>query len=83
MKKIQESKIVGYETVNGEKVPVINPEVHMEVKNIKTGIEYESELHADNDVADPNTPTLVGDIQKNVLLKVVKLPDVFGKNEDE
>ena len=34
MKKIQESKIVGYETVNGEKVPVINPEVHMEVKNI-------------------------------------------------
>jgi len=83
MKKIQEGKIVGYETINGEQVPIINPEVHMEVKNIKTGIEYDSELHANNDIADPNTSTVEEDIQKNVLLKVVKLPDVFGKNEDE
>ena len=36
MKKVQESKIVGYETINGEQVPIINPEVHMEVKNLKT-----------------------------------------------
>jgi hypothetical protein len=82
MKKVKDSEVVGYEIVNGEKVPIIHPEVHMEVLNTKTGVEYNSELDADNDVADPKTDTTINDIKKDVLIKVVKLPDVFGKNEE-
>tara|TARA_R100001480_G_scaffold108444_1_gene110173 strand:+ start:390 stop:641 length:252 start_codon:yes stop_codon:yes gene_type:complete len=83
MKKVKDSEVVGYETINGEQVPIIHPEVHMEVLNIKTGVEYDSELDADKDVADPNTEITIDDIKKDVLVKVVKLPDVFGKNEKE
>ena len=82
MKKVKDSEVVGYEMVNGEKVPIIHPEVHMEVVNTKTGVEYDSELDADNDVADPNTETTINDIKKDVLVKVVKLPEFFGTNEN-
>jgi len=82
MKKVKDSEVVGYETVNGEKIPIIHPEVHMEIVNTKTGKEYDSELDADNDVADPNTETKVDDIRKDVLVKVVKLPEFFGSVEE-
>lgn len=82
MKKVKDSEVVGYETVNGEKVPIIHPEVHMEIVNTKTGKEYDSELDADNDVADPNTETKADDIRKDVLVKVVKLPEFFGSVEE-
>lgn len=82
MKKVKDSEVVGHEMVNGQKVPIIHPEVHMEIVNIKTGVEYDSELDADNDVADPNTETTINDIKKDVLVKVVKLPEFFGTNEN-
>ena len=41
-KKVQESKEIGKEIVNGQEVAVLQPEVHREVKNKKTGVE---ELH--------------------------------------
>ena len=37
MKKVQESKIIGYQTVHGQQVPVYQPEVHTEVKHKVTG----------------------------------------------
>ena len=39
MKKVQESKIIGYQTVHGQQVPVYQPEVHTEVKHKVTGKE--------------------------------------------
>ena len=40
-KKIQESKEIGTEIVNGQEVAILQPEVHREVKNKKTGKYYE------------------------------------------
>ncbi len=41
-KKIQESKEIGTEIVNGQEVAILQPEVHREVKNKKTGVDYDS-----------------------------------------
>ena len=42
-KKVQDSKQVGVQNINGEDVPILTPEVHREVKNKKTGADYSSE----------------------------------------
>ena len=55
----------------------------MEVKNKKTGVDYDSEDHAQQDVDDPSTATTIDDVEKNIEIKVVKLPDVFGKTKDD
>ena len=45
-KKVQESKQVGTYTAEGQEIPIIQPEVHVEIKNKKTGDDYDSEDHA-------------------------------------
>ena len=82
-KKVQESKEIGKQLIDGQEIPIIQPEVHLEVKNKKTGTDYESEEHAQQDVDNPSTDTTTDDIEKNIEIKVVKLPDVFGKTKDD
>ena len=82
-KKVQESKQVGTYTAEGQEIPIIQPEVHVEIKNKKTGDDYDSEDHAKADVDNPETDTVESDIEKSVEIKVVKLPDVFGKTKDD
>ena len=53
------------------------------VKNKKTGSDYDSDDHAKADVDNPETDTTEADIEKSVEIKVVKLPDVFGKTKDD
>jgi len=82
-KKVQESKQVGSYTAEGKELPIIQPEVHVEIKNKRTGEDYDSEDHAQQDVDNPETETTFTDVEKNVEIKVVKLPDVFGKTKDD
>ena len=82
-KKVQESKQVGSYMAEGKELPIIQPEVHVEIKNKKTGEDYESSDHAQQDVDNPETETTSTDVEKNVEIKVVKLPDVFGKTKDD
>jgi fructose-bisphosphate aldolase class 1 len=82
-KKVQESKEIGKQVIEGQEVPIIQPEVHIEVKNKKTGVDYESEDEAKLDIANPNTATTSDDVETNVQIKVTKLPDVFGKTKDD
>ena len=81
-KKVQDSKQVGVQNINGEDVPILTPEVHREVKNKKTGADYSSEEEAKLDVANKNTDTTEDDIETNIMIKVTKLPDVFGKTKN-
>jgi len=82
-KKIQESKQIGTQIVEGQEIAIIHPEVHREVKNKNTGLDYDSEEAAQLDVSDPNTATTADDIETNVQVKVVKLPDVFGQTKND
>jgi hypothetical protein len=67
----------------GQEIPIIQPEVHVEIKNKKTGNDYDSEDHAKADVDNPSTDTTEDDIEQNVEIKVVKLPDVFGQTKND
>ena len=82
-KKVQESKEIGKQVIEGQEMPIIQPEVHVEVKNKKTGTDYNSEEEAKLDIANPNTATTSDDVETNVQIKVTKLPDVFGKTKDD
>jgi len=81
-KKVQDSKEIGKQVIEGQEIPIIQPEVHVEVKNKSTGADYESEDEAKLDVANPNTATTSDDVETNVQIKVTKLPDVFGKTKN-
>ena len=81
-KKVQDSKEIGKQVIEGQEIPIIQPEVHDEVKNKNTGADYESEDEAKLDVANPNTATTSDDVETNVQIKVTKLPDVFGKTKN-
>ena len=82
-KKVQGSKEIGKQVIEGQEIPIIQPEVHVEVKNKKTGTDYNSEEEAKLDIANPNTDTTSDDVETNVQIKVTKLPDVFGKTKDD
>ena len=48
------------------------------IKHAKTGKVYTSEEEAKSDVNDPATDTTENDIERDVAIKVNKLPDIFG-----
>lgn len=78
-KKVQEPKQIGVQMVNGKEVPILQPEVFIEVKNKLTGKEYESPEDAKKDIADPSTETKEDHIEQNVQIKVQQLPDFKGE----
>jgi hypothetical protein len=42
------------------------------ITNVKTGETYASDVHAAEDVANPETETSAGDIKRDVVLNVLK-----------
>jgi len=64
--------------VAGTKVPKIDVETETTIKHAKTGKVYASENEAVEDVQNPATDTTEEDIQKDVAIKVNKMPDIFG-----
>ena len=83
MSFIETEASVRYETVNGKKVMIITPKSEVTLTNMKTGQEYMSDAESDADVDNPETDTTADDIETNIQVKVTKLPDVFGKTEDD
>ena len=64
--------------VAGTSVPKIDVETETTIKHAKTGKVYATEEEANQDVQDPATDTTEEDIQKDVAIKVNKIPDIFG-----
>ena len=78
-KKVQEPKQIGTQMVNGKQIPILQPEVFVEVKNKITGKDYDSVEEAKKDIADPNTETLEDHVEQNVQINVTQLPDFKGE----
>ena len=64
--------------VAGKTIPKIDVETQTTIKHAKTGKVYASDDEAVKDVQDPATDTTEEDIQKDVAIKVNKIPDIFG-----
>jgi len=73
-KIIDEPVILRYEyDIEGNQIPVYSCKVETTITNTKTGVEYDSEDHATNDVADPSTETTELDIRRDVTVIAPKL----------
>ena len=73
---------VRYVTIDGKKVPVVEWETEVVLRNKKTGHEYNSDKEAEDDIADPNTDTVYEDVTRSVKIKVAHMPPL-GAGSDE
>jgi len=71
---------VRYETINGQRVPVITPKTEVTLTNTETGQEYMSDAEAMQDVQNPNTATKAEHIRRdvNVTVEEVKIGADFN-----
>ena len=63
-----------HQIIDGNKVPVITPEVWATVTNTLTGKEYGSDAEATADIENPATETKKEDIKRDVKIIVKNLP---------
>ena len=73
---------VRYETINGKKVPVVECETEVVLRNKNTNYEYSSDQEAEDDIADPNSPTKREYITRSLKIKVAAMPPL-GTASDE
>tara|TARA_R100000742_G_C4273194_1_gene92684 strand:- start:1396 stop:1647 length:252 start_codon:yes stop_codon:yes gene_type:complete len=74
-KIIDEPKILRYDSIDGEKVPVYSAKVETTITNTKTGHEYSSHEECQADIDNPATETTEADIRRDVH---VTAPNVFA-----
>ena len=73
MRKVQESKILGYQTVAGKKVPVVQPEVYQRIYSKNCDNEVDSEEQAVGSCSDCGQDWSVHKA-KDIQVKVVQIP---------
>jgi|TARA_B100000085_G_scaffold24859_1_gene20874 hypothetical protein len=78
----KEPASVRYETINGKKVPVVECETEVVLRNKNTNYEYSSDQEAEDDIADPNSPTKREYITRSLKIKVAAMPPL-GTASDE
>ena len=74
---------VRYEIINGKKVPVVECETEVVLRNKKTGHEYNSDKEAEDDIANPNTDTVKEDVTRSVKIKVAHMPPLGAGSEED
>ena len=78
----KEEGSVRYEIIDGKKVPVIECETEVVLRNKETGYEYGSDKEAEDDIADPNSPTQKEFVTRSLKIKVAAMPPL-GASSDE
>jgi hypothetical protein len=71
---IKEEAEVTYVTINGKKVPQVKCETEVVLRNTVTGVEYNSDEEAKQDIENPNTTTQKEHVTRSVKIKVAKMP---------
>jgi hypothetical protein len=77
----KEKGSVRYETINGKKVPVVECETEIVLRNTKTNYEYNSDQEAEDDINNPDTDTVRSDVKRSVKIKVAKMPSLGAVSE--
>ena len=73
MKKIQDSKVIGHQEIEGKKVPVIQPEVHCRIYCKNCGNEVDSEEQAIGTCSECGQPwSLYKAIDTHI--KIIEMP---------
>ena len=80
MKKIQDSEIIGYQTIEGIQVPMLKPEVHHRIYCKNCGNEVDSDEEATGLCSNCGEPWAVHKA-KDILVKVIQIPLGSGTGE--
>ena len=70
----KEEGAIEYEIINGKKVPKVKCETEVVLRNKVTGVEYNSDQEAENDINNPDTATERSHVVRSVKIKVAKMP---------
>ena len=73
MSFIETEASVRYETINGQRVPVITPKCEVTLTNTETGQEYMSDAEALADVQNPGTDTKAEHVKRDVNITVEEI----------
>ena len=79
----KEPASVRYETINGKKVPVVECETEVVLRNTQTNYEYNSDQEAEDDIADPNSPTQREFVTRSVKIKIAAMPPIGAESDSE
>ena len=79
----KEEGSVEYIEVDGKKVPVVQCEAEIILRNTKTNYEYNSDKEAEDDIANPDTDTVREDVTRSVKIKVAKMPALGAASEKD
>ena len=77
----KEPPSVRYEIIDGKKVPVIECETEVVLRNKRTNYEYASDEEAENDINDENTETVREEVVRSVKIKVAAMPPIGTASE--
>ena len=79
----KEEGSVTYVTVDGKKVPVVECEAEIVLRNTITNTEYNSDQEAEDDINDVNTATKREDVTRSVKIKVAKMPSLGAASDKD
>ena len=77
----KEPASVRYETINGKKVPVVECETEVVLRNTQTNYEYVSDQEAEDDIANPETGTQREHVTRSLKIKVAAMPPLGAASE--
>ena len=77
----KEEPSVRYEVINGKKVPVVECETEVVLRNKKTNYEYTSDKEAEDDIANPATATQKEHVTRSLKIKVAAMPPLGAASE--
>jgi hypothetical protein len=80
MSFIETEASIRYETINGERVPIITPKCEVTLTNTVTGQEYMSDAEALSDVQNAGTDTKAEHIKRDVKVTVEEINLGAGAN---
>ena len=79
----KEEGSVNYTIINGKKVPVVKCETEVVLRNTQTNYEYVSDQEAEDDIADPNSPTQREFITRSLKIKVAAMPPLGAASDSK
>jgi hypothetical protein len=79
----KEPASVRYETINGKKVPVVECETEVVLRNTQTNYEYNSDQEAEDDIANPETNTQREHVTRSLKIKVAAMPPIGAESDSE
>ena len=79
----KEEGSVEYIEVDGKKVPVVQCEAEVVLRNTQTNYEYNSDQEAEDDINNPDTATQREHVTRSLKVKVAAMPPLGAASDED